>query len=303
MTRFYLITGFLGAGKTTFLRQMLQSFAGERVSVIVNDFGRERVDAALLGSQGIQLEEINNGSIFCACRLEQFREALETVMAKNPDVVFTEASGLADPTNLQAVLQWQAESKLSLAGTICLVDAARFHKVRDTARVVQKQLAVASGVILNKTDLATPEQLEALRKDLAHLCPHIPVIETTYGRVSGQWLRSLAPVPLHGDSAAPPHTRDITLQKLTVHLADELTLPRLHGFLAAVAGETYRMKGFGLIEGQPHLIDCVGELIRVVPWDGEASDMGRLTVLYGNGLSARTAIRNALQKDPVGILE
>lgn len=303
MTRFYLITGFLGAGKTTFLRQILEGFAGERVSVIVNDFGREQVDAALLSRQGVVLEEINNGSIFCACRAEQFREALEHVLDREPDVVFTEASGLADPTHLNAVLQRQEAGRLSLAGTVCLVDAVRFHKVRNTARVVRQQLAAADGIVLNKIDLAPPEQRAAIRAELELLCPDIPVIETTYSRVPGQWFRALRPAPLREGGSAPPHRRDITLQKLTLHLEDTMTLPRLRAFLEAVAGDTYRIKGFAALEGALTRIDCVGELICVSPWDGAVRDLGRVTVLYGNGLPARRTIQAALARDPIGVLE
>ena len=72
----YLITGFLGAGKTTFLKNFARQFAGRRLRLIINEFGRVGVDGTLLRELDAALDEISNGSIFCACRLDQFEAAL-----------------------------------------------------------------------------------------------------------------------------------------------------------------------------------------------------------------------------------
>ena len=68
MTELYLITGFLGAGKTTFLKNFIRMFDGRRLHLIINEFGREGVDGTLLREVGAAMDEINNGSIFCTCR-------------------------------------------------------------------------------------------------------------------------------------------------------------------------------------------------------------------------------------------
>jgi len=152
----YLITGFLGAGKTTFLKNFARQFAGRRLRLIINEFGRAGVDGTLLRELDAALDEISNGSIFCACRLDQFEAALEQAAADAPDVVLVEASGLADPTNVRRVLaQFPA---VSYQGSVCVADAARLEKVFSTARACPRQLAVSSLVLLNKTDLATEAQ-------------------------------------------------------------------------------------------------------------------------------------------------
>ena len=79
MSRLYLITGFLGAGKTTFLKQFMKQFSSERMHIIVNEFGKEGIDGELLSELGIALDEINNGSIFCSCRLDKFENVLQQV--------------------------------------------------------------------------------------------------------------------------------------------------------------------------------------------------------------------------------
>ena len=91
--KLYLITGFLGAGKTTFMKELIRCFPGMKPALIVNEFGRAGVDGALLRELGAALREVNNGSIFCACRAEQFREALDEIVKQCPDVILVEASG------------------------------------------------------------------------------------------------------------------------------------------------------------------------------------------------------------------
>ena len=303
MTRFYLITGFLGAGKTTFLRQMLQSFAGEKVAVIVNDFGKERVDATLLEGMGVELSEINNGSIFCACQIDTFHKAMEAVMEKQPDIILTEASGMTDPTNLSMVLQWMDESKLCLAGTICLCDATRFLKVLSTARVVRQQLESADAVVINKTDLATPEQLARIHEEIDRTCPGVPVCETTYAKVSAEWMKAIQHAPDPDAASRAPHIKDITLSSFTLRLVSGVTRERLGAFLEAVTGDTYRLKGFVSMADGVYLVDCVGPELSVTRWEGQTADLDCLTVLYGNGLPARKSVKAYLSKDPLGTIE
>ena len=71
MTELYLITGFLGAGKSTFLKNFMHLFDGRKMQLIINEFGKEGVDGALLTALGIGLEEITGGSVFCSCRLDR----------------------------------------------------------------------------------------------------------------------------------------------------------------------------------------------------------------------------------------
>ena len=104
MSRLYLITGFLGAGKTTFLIQFMKQFSSERMHIIVNEFGKGGIDGELLSELGIALDEINNGSIFCSCRLDKFENVLQQVLQEKPDVIIVEASGLSDPTNVKKIL-------------------------------------------------------------------------------------------------------------------------------------------------------------------------------------------------------
>lgn len=179
MSRLYLITGFLGAGKTTFLKQFMKQFSSERMHIIVNEFGKEGIDGELLSELGIALDEINNGSIFCSCRLDKFENVLQQVLQEKPDVIIVEASGLSDPTNVKKILnQREKFPGLEYMGCVCLLDARQFPKVYETAVVVKKQIQVSDLLLLNNVKT---EEIEQIQKILKAHRPDLPLHMTSYG--------------------------------------------------------------------------------------------------------------------------
>ena len=99
-TKLYLLTGFLGAGKTTFLTSVLNDLTGKKVAVIMNEFGKIGIDGPIINKEGIELVEINRGSIFCSCLQLSFVAALIEMADRDMEYVFVESSGLADPSNI-----------------------------------------------------------------------------------------------------------------------------------------------------------------------------------------------------------
>ena len=213
MSRLYLITGFLGAGKTTFLKRFVQLFRESRMHIIVNEFGKEGIDGELMRDREIALDEINNGSIFCSCRLDKFEEVLQKTLAQSPDVIIVEASGLSDPINVKKILnQTDKFPDVLYMGCICLVDAKQFLKVYETASVVKKQLNVSDLVLLNKTDLVAKEQILKVWKTLANQRPDLQIYETSFGQIQREWFEKMQVQEEEQDSELF-QTADITLRK------------------------------------------------------------------------------------------
>lgn len=189
MSRLYLITGFLGAGKTTFLKQFMKQFSSERMHIIVNEFGKEGIDGELLSELGIALDEINNGSIFCSCRLDKFENVLQQVLQEKLDVIIVEASGLSDPTNVKKILnQREKFPGLEYMGCVCLLDARQFPKVYETAVVVKKQIQVSDLLLLNNVKT---EEIEQIQKILKAHRPDLPLHMTSYGMMEERWLQEM----------------------------------------------------------------------------------------------------------------
>ncbi len=283
---FYLVTGFLGAGKTTFLKNFIKLFAGKRVYLIINEFGAAGVDGTLLREMDATLAEINNGSIFCACRLDKFEDTLNEAIAAAPDVIITEASGLSDPTNVQRVLaQYPA---IQYQGSVCLVDSVRLERVFSTAVVCPRQLTVASLILLNKTDLATEEQLAKTQALVQEANPAATILPTTFGQIQPDWLAHLAPVL---DLAEAALQRDITLQKECLLVSPNMPKESLAKCLAQLSESTWRMKGVLTLAEGDFFVDCTGAMVSITPWAKQTDN--QLVLLAGRGMSLRKAIKLA----------
>jgi len=293
MTDFFLITGFLGAGKTTLLKAVLPLFDGTKTRLIINEFGKVGLDGALLRKSGAELAEIVNGSIFCVCKLDQFERALEDAMADSPDAIIVETSGLSDPGAIRSILaEYEHAGVLRYRGAICLADAPRFLKIVETARACKKQLAVADLVLLNKCDLVSEEACATVERRINGLCL-APVLRTTFGKITHEQLELLSPM----DHAVEIDQRpDLTLQKETIEISTACSSSQLRRMLALLAEDTYRMKGFLALSDGRFIADCVGTDIRVTPYAGQTEHANQLTLLAGEGMPLRQAIRALLRE-------
>ena len=100
-TQLYVLTGFLGAGKTTVLLKILEQLKGHRVGIIQNEFGKLGIDGTILRNDDIHMVEINRGSIFCSCLKLNFVNALSEMAQQDFEYLFVESSGLGDPSNVE----------------------------------------------------------------------------------------------------------------------------------------------------------------------------------------------------------
>lgn len=293
MQRLYLITGFLGAGKTTFLKNFIRLFPGQKIRLIVNEFGREGVDGALLAELDAFLTEIAGGSVFCACRMDQFEKALRET-APGTDVILVEASGLSDPTGVRKLFaQTGRFPDVDYQGAVCLVDAVRFPKLYATARICVKQLAASEVAVVNKTDCADEAQLARTLACIRGQRPEIPLVQTAFGAVDASILDTLArarQLPT-GDL---PLTADLTLRRLSVHIAPTITPYELQKFIEMFAENTFRVKGFVQTSEGMLLADCVGNVVSLRPCENVPPERaGILNVLSGAGMPVRKAVLDA----------
>ena len=296
MSRLYLITGFLGAGKTTFLKNFIRLFSGQRIQLIVNEFGKEGVDGALLADLGAYLREISGGSVFCACRLDQFEKALRDCAAENPDVILVEASGLSDPTGVRRLFSQEDRfPHIQYRGAVCLVDAVRFPKLYATARACTRQLAASDVALVNKTDLAQDIQRAETLAIIRDQRPDMPVVETAFGRIPPDFL-ALLDAAQDGNRNALPLVEDLSVRRITLRISEAISVYELTMFIRMFAEQTFRVKGFLLTRDQGTVLaDCVGTAVSVAPYSGEVprERLGVLTVLSGAKMPVRSAVTDA----------
>ncbi len=298
MSKLYLITGFLGAGKTTFLKNFINELSDFRLHLIINEFGKEGVDGEILRELGTVLDEINNGSIFCSCRLDKFEEVLGKALSGKPDIIIVEASGLSNPMNVRKILNQKDKfSDVEYMGSICLIDARQFLKVYETAVVIKKQLAVSDLVLINKTDLASKEQIEEIKGIVKMHRPGAGVHTTTYGRIESSWLNPAAPADRQPEEPIL-QSADITLKKYLLRLKPGQAPGKLQKFVEMFLDDTYRVKGFVEADGEIYLVDCVGSIYKAEKFEGKPEHINDLVVLSGNGLPVRKSLRKAMEWYP-----
>ncbi|MBO4884637.1 MAG: hypothetical protein J5602_04930 [Clostridia bacterium] len=290
-TDLILVTGFLGAGKTTLIARLLAMYRGERIHLIVNEFGRAAVDGALLAGLGASVDEIVNGSIFCACRLDEFESALDRAQAEGPDRIIVEASGLSDPTAIRYLLERDGRyPRIRYKGCVAAADAGRLMKVIDTARMCAKQLSVADLIALTKTDVAPPEAADSARALLARRYPLTPVVEVVKGDVPRAMIDALSAVR---PAVEADDRRDLTLQKALVEISPDMTAAQLSAFLRLFAEDTCRIKGLVKLRDGSFLADCVGGYVSLAPYDGPGVD-NRVAALAVAGMPLRRSLRAAV---------
>ncbi|MGN0563811.1 MAG: CobW family GTP-binding protein [Candidatus Heritagella sp.] len=296
MSGLYLITGFLGAGKTSFLKHFLRLFAGQKMQIIVNEFGKEGVDGTLLSGMSTDLREISGGSVFCSCRMDQFEQVLQESAGEKPDVIITEASGLSDPTGVRRLFDQTVRfPHIQYKGAICLVDAVRFPKLYDTARACTRQLAASDIAVVNKTDLAGDDQLRQTRRLIQEQRPDLPILETSFGRIPPDFLEKLSAAQ-NGDKNGNLLIEDLTVGRITLRIAESIRAYELEMFIRMFAEQTFRIKGFistrdlGMV-----LVDGVGTTISLAPYSEKVppEKQGILNVLYGAGMRIRPAVAQA----------
>lgn len=295
MSRLYLITGFLGSGKSTFLKNFLRLFQGQKMQMIINEFGREGVDGTLLAQLGIGLEEIAGGSVFCSCRMDQFEKTLQNFVKKDTEVILVEASGLSDPTGVRKLFQNEDRyPAIDYQGAVCLVDAVRFPKIYRKSVTSVKQLAASDLAVINKTDLATEEQLEETRTLIRGQRPDIRILETSYGEIHADILTLLRQAEASAQQDMPL-TADLTVKQMTVTLDDQIPCAVLEKFLRMFLEVTFRVKGFVRTQEGLMLVNCTGNVPTVEPCRIPVSEekIGRLTVLSGAGMPMRKRVREA----------
>ncbi len=211
-----VLSGFLGAGKTTVLNHVLNNRAGLRVAVIVNDMSEVNIDAALVRDGGAnlsrtqeQLVEMTNGCICCTLRDDLLLEVRKLAEDGRFDYLLIESTGIAEPLPVATTFDFRDENGHSLSDVarldtmVTVVDAA--HLLNDYSSsdfladrgetagegdnrtlvdLLVEQIEFADVVILNKADVATADQLDAARKIVTGLNPDARIVETAFGQVA-----------------------------------------------------------------------------------------------------------------------
>ena len=189
MTKIDIISGFLGAGKTTFIKKMIEEvFVEEKIVLIENEFGEVGIDGGFLKDAGIEITEMNSGCICCSL-VGDFGKNLHEVMDKfHPDRILIEPSGVGKLSDvMKSVIDIEKEEDVKLNGLITVVNAQKAMKqMKAFGEFFNNQIAYATTIVLSRSQKATPEQLELCVKQIQTLNAKAAIITTPWDAIRGE---------------------------------------------------------------------------------------------------------------------
>lgn len=292
----WLVVGFLGAGKTTLLRRLVQSKHGQEYIYVINEFAAVDVDAGQIEMAGGVAIAVAGGSIFCRCLITEFVSVMRRIKegfhisgrVVRPQGVVIEASGMADPRSMRKLL---AESHLNeffhVAGVTAVVDPGVLMRLLLVLPNIKGQIQSADLILLNKTDLRSPEMIEKVREKVHAINPQAGIIECMQCDVDPELiLRDGNSAAVKMVDAEYERCKDPHFANETLRFQQKIALQDLVDILPAEIEGLYRVKGYiqtadagwiivdwseGGLAYQPTLPQATSEL--TVIWSGAADPL------------------------------
>ena len=189
MTKIDIISGFLGAGKTTFIKKMLEDvFQGEKIVLIENEFGEIGIDGGFLKDSGIEISELNSGCICCSL-VGDFGKNLREVMERfHPDRILIEPSGVGKLSDvMKSVQEVEEENEVKINGRITVVNTPKATKqMKAFGEFFNNQIEYATVVVLSRTQNVKPEQTEIVAAAIREKNPRAAIITTPWDDIDGK---------------------------------------------------------------------------------------------------------------------
>ncbi|WEO94818.1 GTP-binding protein [Streptomyces sp. FXJ1.172] len=297
-----VLAGFLGSGKTTLLNHLLHRSGGSRIGAIVNDFGAIEIDAmAVAGALGDSTVSLGNGCLCCAVDASELDVYLDRLADPGTgiDVIVIEASGLAEPQELVRMVLASEHPRVVYGGLVEVVDAAEFDDTRARHPELDRHLALADLVVVNKLDRT--EDGDRVLGLVRSLTDRAAVVPATYGRIDPEFLFDCRPGEerigqlsfddLHEHTEGDAHAGHLHTGYDSLPFSSDVPIdPRaLMRFLDSRPEGLYRIKGY--VDFGPHdtrnryAVHAVGRFLRFYPepWAAAGARLTQL-VLIGSGI-------------------
>jgi len=308
-----VLTGYLGAGKTTLLNRILTESHGKKYAVIVNEFGEVGIDNDLVVDADEEVFEMNNGCICCTVRGDLIRIVGQLLKRKGQlDGIIIETTGLADPAPVAQTFFVDAitRARSRLDAVVTVVDAKHLLLRLADSREAEEQVAFADVIILNKIDLVTPAELEAVEvrirtinrtaRVLHALKANVPLADVLdRGAFDLNRILELEPDFLSGEDH---HEHDDAITSVSLTLDAPLDTVRFNewigGLLAEHGNDLLRTKGILDFAGDTErfafqAVHMIADGDYIGPWKPDAARQSRL-VFIGRNLN-RPALRRGFE--------
>ncbi len=194
MTKIDIISGFLGAGKTTFIKKMIEeAFVGEKLVLIENEFGEIGIDGGFLKNAGIEISEMNSGCICCSLVGDFGKNLTEVIEKFHPDRILIEPSGVGKLSDvMKSVIDVEESHDVKLNGLVTVVNALKASKqMKSFGEFFNNQIEYATTIVLSRSQNASPEELEFCVKQMQTLNQKAAIITTPWDEIKGEQIRKV----------------------------------------------------------------------------------------------------------------
>ncbi len=267
MVQSFIITGFLGVGKTTMLTNTVKEhFSDKKVAIVVNEFGDIGIDGNILSNVYSEVLEISEGCICCQLA-EEFEKGVIEIMNKyNPEIIFVETSGASEPFPIYLSMQ---NLGISIEGVICVVDSKNLASYEDNS-TAKYQIGGSNIIVLNKTDLVTESELEIVKNDVIKIKEEYDIKNTLTGkRVFNNYVINDAQQGLIGkeifegvykvdemiglvkDYEHLDHTQKDSITQKVAYLKEDIEFMDVDTLLNTLPKSIYRAKGVVKVKDVP----------------------------------------------------
>lgn len=298
-TALYLVTGFLGSGKTTLMRKLLSLTRNDKIGVILNEFGSVGVDGAILGHTGFTMMEINEGSIFCTCKSDAFIDALWELAGRDLDMILVETSGMSDPVSIPGIMAVVSTKtdRIQYHDCITIASATNIYKLLVTTLFVQGQVKQADILILNKTDLVESSDVEACIAAIRQYNFSCPIIEASFCNIPApEQLLHISPGN-HQDVQGPLQTKfSSAVSQFSLYFPRSVDKDGLIRLLDLFKHDIHRIKGFvSLSDGSTVLVDGVADDISLRA-SSTVTETSSIVFIYPNTKPVKHLLKQAYEK-------
>jgi G3E family GTPase len=281
-----LVTGFLGAGKTTVVNHLLAHAEGRRIAAVVNDFGAVNIDAELIAGASDGVVSLANGCICCSLEGDLLR-TLAALLRRDPrpEFIVIETSGIADPAdivrNLMDPLIWQ---EAPLETVLCVLDATTTAATLNDDALLRSQLRAADVVALSKVDLVDAASCTQLRDAVRALRPAAVAVDALHGEVPTTLLFPVDVDRMAMPREAPPRRPAADRFETLSWKSDRpVSLPRLQQAISRLAPKLARAKGlFEAVEqpGRLMVFQLAGGRATLAPGGALAAGVPRARIVF-----------------------
>lgn len=270
MIQSFIITGFLGVGKTTMLTNTVKEyFSDKKVAIVVNEFGDIGIDGNILSNVYSEVLEISEGCICCQLAEEFESGVLEIINKYNPEIIFVETSGASEPFPIFLSMQ---NLGISVEGVICVVDSKNIASYKENS-TAKYQIGGSNIMVLNKTDLVSDDELKTVKQDVIKIKEEYNIKNTLTGKtIFNNYVINSAEqglvnkevfdgvyrideiIGMAKDYQHHDHTQKDSITQKVAYLKEDISFNDVDEVLRSLPKSIYRVKGVVKVKDVPNPI-------------------------------------------------